>query len=104
MAGLGWLTVDQFEGRVGETFEVTSDGGPTIRTELVEVTESAELGGRGPAGEERRQFSLVFHGPAEPVLPQSIHRLEHAELGELHLFLVPLGPAGERMRYEAVFA
>ena len=104
MAELGWLTFDQFEGRVGETFDVSADGGPTIRTELVEATESSELGGTGPQGQERRQFSLVFRGPPEPALSQAIHRVEHAELGELHLFLVPLGPDGEGVRYQAVFA
>jgi hypothetical protein len=39
-----------------------------------------------------------------PVLPQGIQRLSHAELGELDLFLVPIGPDAQGMRYEAAFA
>jgi hypothetical protein len=49
-------------------------------------------GGRAP-------FSLVFRGGPTPPLPQRIHRVEHAELGALEIFLVPVGPD----RYEAVF-
>jgi hypothetical protein len=30
--------------------------------------------------------------------------LSHRELDQLELFLVPLGPEGETMRYEAAFA
>jgi hypothetical protein len=100
----GWLTFDQFSGRVGEAFDISVDGGPTIRTELVETVESSEAGGRGPEGQQRLQFSLVFRGPPEPRLPQAIYGLDHAELGHLDLFLVPIGPDGEGMRYQAAFA
>ena len=48
-------------------------------------------------------FSLVFVGPARFVLPQQTYRVEHDSLGELDLFLVPIGPNGGGMRYEAVF-
>jgi hypothetical protein len=38
-------------------------------------------------------------------MPQGTYSLGHAELGDLELFLVPLGPDGDaRMRYEAAFA
>ena len=45
-----------------------------------------------------------IRGPATPLLPQGTYDLEHAELGELSLFLVPLGSVGDEMRYEAAFA
>jgi hypothetical protein len=99
----GWLTFDQFSGRVGEAFDISVDGGPTIRTELVEAVESAEAGGTGPDGQQRLQFSLVFRGPLQPALPQAIHGLDHADIGHLDLFLVPIGPDGVGMRYQAVF-
>ncbi len=41
--------------------------------------------------------------PAESHLEQAIYALEHAEMGMLELFLVPLGPHEDGMRYEAVF-
>jgi hypothetical protein len=100
----GWLTFDMFAGRVGEQFVVALDEERRVVIELGEATESSEAGGPGPDGQDRRQFSLVFRGPAEPFLPQATYALSHAELDELELFLVPLGPDGEAMRYEAAFA
>jgi len=99
-----WLTFDLFEGRVGEEFVVSADDGPTIRTELAEATQSSAPGGPGPDGQQRLQFSLVFVGPPEPQLPQATYVVEHAELGRLDVFLVPIGRTPEGLRYEAVFA
>jgi hypothetical protein len=103
VTGLGWLTHDHFAGRVGEGFDVTAPG-PAVPLELIEATVGDQPGGQGPDGKERRQFSLFFRGPAEPVLAQSTYQVSHAELGELELFLVPIGPDAEGMRYEAAFA
>jgi hypothetical protein len=99
-----WLTFDLFEGRIGEEFVVSADGMPPVPMELAEATESTEPGGNGPQGQERLQFSLVFRGPLEPVLPQAIYGLDHDSLGHLDLFLVPIGPADGAMRYHAAFA
>jgi hypothetical protein len=100
-----WITFDQFSGRVGEEFVVRLDSGIAVSTELVEATESSLLGGPGPEGQQRHQFSLVFRGPPEPSLGQGIHRVEHGELGELGLFLVPIGPGPEGgLQYQSLFA
>jgi hypothetical protein len=99
---LDWLTCDLFAHRVGELFDVSVGEGPPVPVELVEATESTEPGGKGPDGQERHQFSLVFRGM--PGLPQGTYSLAHAELGELKLFLVPMGPDAEGMQYEAAFA
>ena len=57
----------------------------------------AEDGGRQP-------FSLLFvAGPDAPTLSQRLYRLDHASLGALDLFLVPIGPKNGVMQYEAVF-
>lgn len=99
-----WLTCDDFIGHVTEHFDVATGEGGSLPLELVEATEGGEPGGVGPDGQERLQFSLVFRGPATPVLPQHTYQLTHAELGELELFLVALGPDAAGMRYEAAFA
>jgi len=99
-----WLTHDDFSGRVGESFEVTVRDSAALALELAETRLGPDLGGRGPEGQERQQFSLIFTGPATPVLPQATYELDHAELGRLLIFLVPLGPREGRMRYEAAFA
>jgi len=101
---LQWLTHSLFADRVSQTFEVRGESVAPIPLTLVETAESSAPGGTGPDGVTRQQFSLVFRGPLESLLPQATHRLEHAELGSMSLFLVPIGPDGEGMRYEAVFA
>jgi hypothetical protein len=87
------LTVDQFRPVLHDGFGIAPDGAPAFEVELVEVTEiPREPGGRAP-------FSLVFQGGPDPPLPQGIYRVEHDELGELDIFLVPIAAD----RYEAVF-
>ena len=92
-------TLDRFQPLLGESFEI-SGGGSTVQATLVEVADLREAQG---AGLRSRQFSLVWRGPCEPVLPQQIHRVTHAAIGSLDLFLVPIGPDAGGMRYEAVF-
>lgn len=102
MAGLGWLTYDDFAGRVGEPFVLVDDD--QVVLELVEASVSPEAGGQGPGGERRQQFSLVFRGPLAPTLRQGTYPLRQADGSVLDLFLVPLGPDASGMRYEAAFA
>ena len=101
MDELPWLTHADFADRVGETFEVP-DAGQSL--ELEEATESDVAGGSGPDAVARNQFSLVFSGPLDQALGQGTARLVHPDLGDLLLFLVPLGPNADAMRYEAAFA
>jgi hypothetical protein len=71
---------------------------------LVETADLSTGGGQGVAGSRRRApFSTVFRGPATPILPQRIYRLQHPEIGGFELFLVPIGPDERGMRYEAIF-
>jgi hypothetical protein len=90
--GLETLTADTFLSRLNDRFGL--DDGDGLELELVEAT---ELGAARPG--RRAPFSIVFRALDGRTLPQRIYRLEHAELGALELFLVPIGP-GE---YEAVF-
>jgi hypothetical protein len=73
--------------------------GTSAALTLVEVT---VLGGDATSA-RRQPFSLVFRGPRVPLLPQRIYRLEHDRMGALELFIVPLGPDGDGLRYEAIF-
>jgi hypothetical protein len=91
------LTAATFEPHVGDTFTLAAVPEP-LALVLESVTTLADRpGGRDP-------FSLLFRGPAEPLLAQSIRRLEHAELGVLEIFLVPLTPDAGGSRYEAIFS
>ena len=93
------LTYEDFSGRIGEEFRLDGPSGP-LALVLAEATSLASRDGAGP---RRSPFSLVFRGPFQPALPQRIWSLGHAALGRLEVFLVPIGPDGGGMRYEAVF-
>ena len=92
------LTHKHFEKHVGDEFVATSDDGEKLVLRLQRVEEL----GDGPKG-HRDPFSLIFHEDGHAHLPQQTHSIEHEKLGELDIFLVPLGPDAEGMRYEAVF-
>jgi hypothetical protein len=87
------LTIEDFRPLLNQGFRIVPDDAPAFEVELVEVTESP----RDPGG--RPPFSLVFQGGPNPPLEQRIYRVEHDELGELDVFLVPIAVD----RYEAVF-
>jgi hypothetical protein len=47
-------------------------------------------------------FTLLFSGPASPLVPAAIHTLQHPELGAVNLFIAPVEAAGADRRYEAI--
>lgn len=92
------VTVDSYRAHLHSPFTVV-DGDGRLALTLVEVTM------KGAAPDDRRQpFALLFHGPLAPVLPQAIYRFEHGTLPPHEIFIVPVGPAGGSMRYEAIFS
>jgi len=100
---LDQFTLDTFSPLLGQTFSLIADGANALPLELVEATD-LQSSGRAPAAHDRRApFSLVFRGPSTPVAPQRIYPLEHPSIGHVELFLVPIGPDGQGMRYEAIF-
>jgi ribosomal protein S18 acetylase RimI-like enzyme len=98
---LDQLTSADFSPYLNQPFIVWLEGIEPIALELASVTELGIPDGRAGV---RRTFSLLFLGPvSRQYLLQHTYQLEHAGLGTLDLFLVPLGPEGGRMRYEAIF-
>jgi len=93
------LTAAAFAGLVGSDFRLdpAEAGIASLR-----LAEAKDLTSRA-SGPRRAPFTLLFRGPKAPVLPQRIYALVHETLGRLEIFLVPLGPDAEGMRYEAVF-
>ena len=91
-------TAATFAPHRGSEFQLTEHAsGRALR--LDEVT---AYGGQ-PGAPRSDPFTLVFSGDG-PVLDQRTYRLEHAVLGALEIFLVPIGQdADGRVRYEAVF-
>jgi hypothetical protein len=93
---LAKLTLETFEPRVGDAFTIAAEA---ASIEL--VLDAAEALGEWPGG--RQPFDLRFRGPHEPLLEQAIYRLEHAELGALEIFIVPIGRDAASTTYQAIF-
>lgn len=100
MADAGELTVAAFADRVGETFRIRGAEDRVVDVTLSEATAFGEA----PAPEQRAPFSIIFSGPADAILPQAIYTIEHAEIGETELFLVPLQPNAAGAQYQAIFS
>ena len=91
------LVTGTFEPHVGTHFQsAPSVAGDALELELASCVESPHARPDHPA------FSLFFLAPGGEHLPQQIFTLNHRELGEFELFLVPVGPENGRMQYEAV--
>ena len=88
--------VETFAPHLHTIFEAEVEPGTSLSLELIQVE-------RGPAHPRALMFWLLFRGPGAPLLPQSIYHLQHAALGELDLFLVPVGRDDQGISYQAVF-
>ena len=72
----------------------------SLPAELIGVKESETY---SPV--DRKPFTLMFRTPQKSeYYEQAICILHHPDKGKIPVFLVPLGPDQEGMRYEAVFS
>lgn len=98
---LNQLTHDSFSPLLGQVFRLVVPEGEPLDAELVEVVRGP--GADGEPDDGRRTFSILFRVAGADYLPQSIYRLQHAEMGDLDLFLVPVSQDEEALYHEAVF-
>ena len=101
---LDTLTIEAFQPRVGNLFRIRLSPDSAIEAELIEARALGDPG-RPPAGKlaRREPFALSFRTTQKGALPQRIYQVEHDEMGSYEIFLVPIGPDGTGMVYEAVF-
>jgi hypothetical protein len=95
---LAKLTIDDFRDRVGETFAAAAAEGRSLTLTLTSVDALS-----APPDAARTPFSLEFRDETQDHVPQQTIRIEHPQLGAFDLFVVPLGPGPDGMRYEAIF-
>jgi hypothetical protein len=95
-ADLRALTIGDFEPRKDETFAIKLPQGELT----LKLTHIRPL---GDSGREGGAFSLWFVSAPGPLLPQMIYPVVHPEMGELKIFLVPLGPRDGGFLYESIF-
>ena len=100
------FTIDTFAPLTGQVFRLHVEGQERpLETTLESVTEIPVAGWRPEeVAAHRKPFSLVFLGPPQVVLPQAIYRFEHAELGTIEIFIVPIGRTAQAVQYEVVFS
>ncbi len=95
------LTLADFTPALGDRFDAVPDEGAPPMT--LTLTAADPLPAGGYPGAARAPFALAFRGDGAVVLPQRIHRLRHAAMGEMAMFLVPIARDAAGVTYEAVF-
>ena len=98
---LATVTVEAFQGFVGQTFEVAAEEGGEVVTDF-QLIEAAQKGSL-PEG-FRQPFSLIFEGPLDPALAQQTLWFSHSDLSSLPIFVVPVGIKDEKRLYQAIFS
>jgi len=97
---LSTLTIEMFEPLKGHDFKVGWEGvDETLRIESLRLL-------RGPAQvDTRHPFAVIFKGSSDSLLlDQHIHPLHSDVLGDMEIFLVPVGRNDDgTFLYEAVF-
>ena len=98
------VTSATFAPLLGQAFVATPGRGEPVELVLSACDEAPHLAVPGAGGSGRVPFSLLFHARDGRYLEQQIFTVRHPDLGDLPVFLVPLGPDDGGMRYEAVFS
>ena len=95
------LEFSDFSSLVGSSFHIHNSSSHSLPLELLE----AKKIGNSSAQQNTQidSFSLLLRGPRDSVLPQQIYSFTHSQLGELSLFLVPVGQDSDGIRYEVIF-
>ena len=97
------LALDQIESTLfhpllGQTFRLVAET-TSLDLELVEVSANERL----RRDNRRAPFALLFRATSGGHLPQRIYHLDHAQLGAMEIFLVPVRRDENGCYYEAIF-
>jgi len=96
------LTATDFDPLVGTPFTVTAQS-EVVALDLLTVTPLRAPPARAGAAVRRGPFSLVFRARTAKYLPQGTFALSHERLGQLDVFMVPVGRDADGLLLEAVF-
>jgi hypothetical protein len=94
---LATVTCAEFAACLNQDFELVFPDG----TLSLKLSEARPLGARPEP--PREPFALTFIGPAKLRLPQGTYKMRNPTLGEMEIFIVPIGADSSRSAYEAVF-
>jgi len=88
-----------FQSAIGSKFTVPFEDDTSFDLILEELEDKHHLDQPGT-----QNFALIFSGRADQALPQQSFHLNHAELGALFVFLVPIDEKDGKRLYQAVFS
>ena len=95
------LTHECFSPQIGTTFVAHHSGENSYPLRLDAVKEKPRS--RAPDG-NRDPFSLLFSGPGPNYLVQGTYCLSHPAMGEMEVFVVPVGERSDGFVYQVVFS
>jgi len=87
---------DNFAGVIGSTFTVKDASNGTAELVLTRVSELHESSGC-------RGFSVEFLAPENCNVDQGLYDIEHTTLGNMQLFLVPVGMKNGQLELQSIF-
>lgn len=90
------LTHEALTNNLNSKFTVCLENEQSFDLDLIELSERK-------LSTVQERFSLILFGPNDKFLGQGMRHLQHAVLGELDLFLVPIGQNERGTSYEVVF-
>lgn len=90
---------DDFQACLNQTFLLKTDDYED-ELELIQVDRMSQA--QAPDGNEA--FAVVFQSARPEPIPQRIYHMSNPQMGELELFIVPIGKDETGVRYEAVFS
>jgi len=94
--GIALPTKRDFAQQVAKSFRVSPAEASAFDLALVEVNEIAD-------DESQETFSLLFQAPADAPAVQMTYEVENADLGKMHIFLVPVKKNHNGLYFEAIF-
>ena len=90
------LTHEALANNLNSKFTVCLENDQSFDLELIELSEHK-------LSSVQERFSFILFGPNDKFLGQGVRHLQHSILGELDLFLVPIGQNERGTSYEVVF-
>jgi hypothetical protein len=97
------LQFEDFADKVGQEFRLNEPGLPAVPFNLKQTEPLPMPRLPSTLRSMRPPFSLIFFARHALVFPQRLYRLEHATMGALTIFLVPIGREADGVSYQAVF-
>ena len=90
------FTKEAFSEHLNTKFSIPLQPAGAVELELIEVVSTLST-------PRQEQFSVFFRGPGNILLPQMTYHMKHDAMGDIEIFIVPVGKAEDGFRYEAVF-